>query len=414
MTTASRLPELIDLSPADKADVLAQIERLLSSPQFRNSRRYTDLLRYVVQETIEGRADILKERTLGVEVFGRNPGFDTSGDSIVRVAAAEVRKRIAQYYQEDGREHELRIELPNGTYVPHFRRPAEPRSTAALWKEPITPHQAMPAVEEVSKEPPARFRVKLWMVAAIGVAAALGAVAGIRIAVRQRDARSDLLASVWKSSQDAIICIGVPKLAQNQPGANEQMAALLGKPTANNTLVPFADAMTLARFQVWLHDRGKANRVQLARNTSFEDLRAGPAILIGALDNPWTMRLTSQMRYRFRGTDEVEGEIVDTKGTAGTHWDVDFHVPYSDRTQDFAIVAITHCSTLDRPLVVAAGIGPDGTAAASEFLLNADSLAALAKMAPAKWGGRDVEVVLATQVIQGNSGPPRIIAAEFW
>ena len=411
MVTASKSPELVNFSAADKADVLLQIERLLSSPQFRNSRRYTDLLRYVVQETIEGRADILKERTLGVEVFGRSPGFDTSGDSIVRVAAAEVRKRIAQYYQEEGRERELRIELPNGSYVPHFRRPPERQSIPAMRKEPAAQLPAAPLV--LAPELPVRFRVKPWVLAVGGLAVALAAVAGIRIAA-QREADGDLLASVWKSPQGAILCIGVPKLTQNQSGANDQTASQLGKPTANNTLVPFADAMTLARLQVRLHDRGKANRVQLARNISFEDLRSGPAILIGALDNPWTMRLTSQMRFRFLGTDELEGEIVDTRGTHGEHWLVDFHAPYSDRSQDYAIVAITHDATLDQPLVIAAGVGPDGTAAAGEFLLNPGNRAMLAKMAPAMWGGKNVEVVLATQVIQGNSGPPRILAAEFW
>src|ERR1017187_5661553 len=95
MASTGKLAECVELSPADKEAVLLQVERILSSSHFRNSRRYTDLLRYVVQQTIEGHADILKERTLGIEVFGRKPSFDTSGDSIVRVAVAEVRKRIA-------------------------------------------------------------------------------------------------------------------------------------------------------------------------------------------------------------------------------------------------------------------------------------------------------------------------------
>ena len=88
MASSVKFTEATEISSADKEAVNLQVDRLLSSSHFRNSRRYTDLLRFVVQQTLEGRADSLKERTLGIEVFGREPNFDTAGDSIVRVAAA--------------------------------------------------------------------------------------------------------------------------------------------------------------------------------------------------------------------------------------------------------------------------------------------------------------------------------------
>jgi hypothetical protein len=148
MATLHKSEELIELSPADKDAMLLQLERLVASPHFKNSRRYTDLLRYVVQQTLDGHADTLKERTLGIEVFGREPGFDTAGDSIVRVAAAEVRKRIAQYYQEEGHEDEPRVDLPSGSYVAHFRRAQGPvtgvieatETSAILQTDPSTEH----------------------------------------------------------------------------------------------------------------------------------------------------------------------------------------------------------------------------------------------------------------------------------
>ena len=79
------------------------------------------LLRYVVNETLEGRGSHLKERALGVEVFSRDPDYDTNADPVVRTSACEVRKRIAQYYHEPGHEDEIRIDLPAGSYVPEFR-----------------------------------------------------------------------------------------------------------------------------------------------------------------------------------------------------------------------------------------------------------------------------------------------------
>src|ERR1700761_7471674 len=111
-----------------------QLERLLANPYFSNSRRFPSFLRFIVRQTLSGRTDLLKERTLGVEVFGKHAEYDTANDPIVRVTAAEIRKRIAQYYQDPAHEHELRLSLPPGSYVPKFDPPHsfradEPHST---------------------------------------------------------------------------------------------------------------------------------------------------------------------------------------------------------------------------------------------------------------------------------------------
>src|SRR6201747_29437 len=103
-----------------RSELLDQLERIVRSKHFRNSKRYPTFLRFVVEQTLAGKTEALKERTLGVDVFARPNHYDTNDDPIVRVTAGEIRKRIAQYYQEPGREEELRIDLPLGSYVPHF------------------------------------------------------------------------------------------------------------------------------------------------------------------------------------------------------------------------------------------------------------------------------------------------------
>src|ERR1700692_4572704 len=92
----------------EKAEIQLQLNRLLGNIHFSQSKRFPTFLRFVIQEELEAPGDQLKERTLGVEVFGRDAGYDTTSDPIVRVTAAEIRKRIAQYYQEPGHENELR------------------------------------------------------------------------------------------------------------------------------------------------------------------------------------------------------------------------------------------------------------------------------------------------------------------
>jgi hypothetical protein len=414
MANPRALIERTDLTPRDKDEVLRQVERLVSSSQFRNSRRYTDMLRYIVEKTLAGQADTLKERTLGIEVFQREPTFDTSGDSIVRVAAAEVRKRIAQYYQEEHHEHELRIDLPTGAYAAHFRIPQAPeRCVMPPVEIDVSPATQDPRVVDLPKQKILhRMNVALaaGLVLALGIAVALGG----RFLIHRGEAE-DLLMPIWQSSQEVVICIGSPLLAFNQPGiSNSKDASALGQPTANNTVIPFADAITLSRIQVLLNQHHKLNRVELARLTSFNDLRLGPVVLISGFDNPWTLRLTSQLRFRLEGSDGNAGTIVDSKSKTPSNWVVDFHVPYSDRTQDYAIVAITHDTILDQPLVVIAGLGPNGNVAASEFVMDKANLQAVSRMAPHGWLGKNVELVLATQVIQGNSGPPRVVASEYW
>ena len=103
--------------------ILEQLERLLESHLFRNSKRYPNMLRHIVERTLAGQSEEIKERSLGVVVFGRSPDYDCSSDPVVRMSAAEIRKRLAQYYMEEGADAALRIELQRGAYLPLFRYP---------------------------------------------------------------------------------------------------------------------------------------------------------------------------------------------------------------------------------------------------------------------------------------------------
>src|SRR5712691_11919472 len=111
-------------SETEREAIRNQMERMLANPLFKNSKRYPNLLRYIVEHTLAGFPGELKERTLGVEVFGRQPDYDTNADPVVRATAGEIRKRIAQYYHEHGHETEIRIDLLPGSYVPEFEIPA--------------------------------------------------------------------------------------------------------------------------------------------------------------------------------------------------------------------------------------------------------------------------------------------------
>lgn len=111
------------LSKSEQEEVRQQLSWLLDNPFFSHSKRFPTFLRFVVEQTLVGEVDSIKERTLGIEIFGRDADYDTASDPIVRVTAAEIRKRVAQYYQDPAHADELHIALPSGSYIPHFHWP---------------------------------------------------------------------------------------------------------------------------------------------------------------------------------------------------------------------------------------------------------------------------------------------------
>ncbi|HEY1336510.1 MAG TPA: tetratricopeptide repeat protein [Bryobacteraceae bacterium] len=112
----------------------AQLERILASKSFRQADRLKRFLTFIVEETLAGRGERLKEFVVGVEVFGKDDLFDPRNDPIVRVQARRLRSQLARYYREEGADDELVIELPKGGYAPVFR----PRKSAAA-RRPASP-----------------------------------------------------------------------------------------------------------------------------------------------------------------------------------------------------------------------------------------------------------------------------------
>lgn len=110
---------VVAFSPQRKT-ILEALDTLTVSPAFESSQRAQDFLRYVVEHALDGELDRLKERVIGYALFGRKPDYDTGTDSIVRVTAAEVRKRLEMYYERTAGDQPVTIELPTGSYIPEI------------------------------------------------------------------------------------------------------------------------------------------------------------------------------------------------------------------------------------------------------------------------------------------------------
>jgi hypothetical protein len=130
----SRIEDLASFASA----IRSHVHEIVTSHIFKGSRRSCQFLEHVVERSLSGQLDQLKERTIGIHLFGRDPSYDKNEDAIVRVTAAEVRRRLFQFYGEPGRQPGLRIDLTAGSYLVKFSHP-EPRPVA---KEPVTQEEA--------------------------------------------------------------------------------------------------------------------------------------------------------------------------------------------------------------------------------------------------------------------------------
>lgn len=380
-------------------EVRGQLARVLASPLFHHSRHYPSLLRYVVNETLEGRGSHLKERALGVEVFGRDPEYDTNADPVVRTSACEVRKRIAQYYHELGHENEIRIDLPAGSYVPEFRYPAA-RPVPVVVPVPHPDSNWRSRLQEI-------IRRNVLLIAIMGTVAVIGlAAAEMSIAP---SAIESFWNPVWRSADSVMLAMGgnVPPSSDSSPIFRDVM---------HNDVVAFSDALTMARLNGVAREYGK-KRLDIRRATAFTltDLRKGPTILVGAFNNAWTMRLNGDLRFSYVWDAETHtGMIHDRQNPSNRSYIHDPSVPYAQLTQDYAVVSRFFDPLTERMVVVVGGMGRDGTIAAGEFVTTPRYLEMLAGRAPRHWERMNLQVLLATDIVKGNTGPPRILATYFW
>jgi hypothetical protein len=429
-------------------EVQKQLERVVSSVHFRNSKRYPALLSYLVQQSLLGRMDALKERTLGIEVFGRPADYDTNADPVVRITAGEVRKRIAQYYQSPDHGHELRLELPLGSYALHFLPPhaTTPRFTQPAVGPEIEPtpeahllDESLPVITPLLPETIAslqqpgatvtdakRFRLSSSRVRTIFAVAALVVFALCSVALvdvlnsrKQEAGVTFLWGPILQSKEPATIVIGVhsfdihgndfspTSLAQLSQGEQPELASRI-----RSNMIPISDVISYSEVVSLLSRHSVPAHTQSAAETTIEEFRRGPIVLIGGFNNMWTMRLTSSLRFRFVALTSSLHEIQDTEHP-DSRWQFDNAQSALTNCRDYAIVARFFDTQIEQTVLVIAGIGQSGTEAAAEFVTDKQGLRTWLEAMPIQHHD-NVEIVLSTDVVEGKHGPPHVIASDSW
>jgi len=406
----------------DRELVRKQLRLILASPVFHNSKRYAAVLKFIVEQTLEGAGAQLKERTIGVEVFHRPADYDTA-DHVVRSAVGEVRKRLAQYYQEN-RRGELRIDVLPGSYVPQFRwaeepilPPRAPDKTVPDQPGPIAVTVPVPGPvpgpEPGSKFPPKRRSVAL----VTGEVAVLACFVALLAALRPDNTFNSFWRPVLSSRAPVLLCVGNLEGGRGSTGGNQGLSSSLTLKefhSSESETVHVYDAMTLARFAGLIQASGKEYQLASQSDATFTDLQKGPAILVGLMNNNWTERLVPQLRFTVEHPSPNLITIRDLQNPSNKEWSIDYSTPYLDVAKDYAIVLRMADPKTEQMVVVAAGITVFGTFAAGEFLTSKDEMKKLSHFAPPGWEAKNMELVLSTDVIRGRSGPATIVAAQFW
>jgi hypothetical protein len=435
--------------------VRSELERMLGSPLFSQSARCRKFLSYVVLETLAGRASQLKERTIGINVFERVHDYNTGDDSIVRVTANDVRKRISQFYGESQAAHLVQIELPRGSYVPEFSLPAKRHgarhqdkthaqpgngslpvrtgSASALEADETQPSASHATLEsaapQIAHAEPARpvpaapthigllhRRAVRWAAAAL-LAAAI--VTSYWVWKKDVQARQPHLWDAFSRARlPVLICLGEHDVSSTnlQPAAAAQLVADL---SIHKFMIPVDDATVIGSLANFLGKNSIPFRIVAADQASLTDLRRQPIILVGGMDNRWTLRLTQGLRYRMtvsypHGPDGFPvASIVDSGKTFSDGWAVDFSAPVTAWKWDYALIARTDDPTTGVPVLIEAGLGNAGTLAAGELLTSGALTDSLARDARC-WKKPSFEAVIETGIVDGRPGPPRILTLECW
>ncbi len=390
--------------------VRAELDRILASPEFKASKRCQDFLQFVVGRALAGLCDGLKERTIGIEVFGRPPSYDTSTDGIVRINASEVRKRLAIYYADPSRCTECRITLPTGSYVPVFSRigKASPEDHFPVSSQPaLLPRAAgsgatFPIAPERLHSPRFRPRLSLLTVVLVLIAAALS--------VRWLNTRHSqtIVDQFWQPMfQGATPIMIVPAYvptydpATNPP--NGQFTLMTDQYVGGGDLVA---AVQVSSMLVRL---GHPFDLRMGTDVSLDDLRNTPTVLIGYSSTQWK---DVTKKFRFFVDDSSHGMIRDNGNP--TEWYPHDETPEHHTDEDYAVISRAFDPETHSMLILVSGCMQYGTEGAARLITNPDLLAAALHNAPKQWQQKNLQLVIQFDVVANSPASSRVVASYYW
>jgi hypothetical protein len=447
------------LSEEQRDCVLRALRVVQASAPMRSTLQCQTLLQYITEHTLSGELALLRERVIGKEVFGRPADYEPGEDPVVRIRAADLRKRLALYYQSLETPPDLRIDVPSGSYRATFTwKTAESEPKAAAHESSvddaavIDSQETLPHIGEVRsdslelpassitrsalspslRDPASATRsARYWQWSTITLLLLACAFGG----VRWYQGRSDrVLRTFWgpllDSSKPALISIGSNAVYRvSDQGADDysrqnhienwgmeffpqfapdQSFASTGLHPAETSFVALGDVAAVSETVATFTHLAKTFQERFPNDISFAEVRANPTVLIGGFNNPMTRELTRNFRFVLASRNRIED-----RNQPGKAWVLHASTDSHD-TEDYAIVTRVLRHEEDEPLVSVAGMGQYGTLAATDLICRPEGLHQLTASLGKDWQRHNLQVVLRIKILDFTPVSTSIIATHTW
>ena len=425
----ARTIELAKISETEEDILLLKqhVKEVIEGAAFKGSHRSGQFLQYIVDQAIAGHSESLKERIIGIELFGRAPSYDTGDDAIVRVTASDVRKRLLQHYGRYGDASEFRISLPLGSYFPEISRDTlqevrpVPAGSAQPTTEDVQPNTAL--AQPITAISPAAGATPLAIVGletyespnrsgrkwlTMGLILTL-----VNLAVwvffwnhfthKARAAASILPWSVFLTSPRALrVITSDPDMAELQGYTDQQLSV---SDYANHNYIPHKEKLTPETYQITqillrgnktslvdtpiavnlaqlAQSGAKRIEVQPARSLQLSNLQTDDNfVLLGSpLSNPWTAFFSDQLDFRFV-FDKNSGQEIIHNAHPREHEQMQY-VPTAlgwATGQSYAIVALVRNPDQNGQVLLLSGANAEGTEAAGKLVTDLPRLSNVLK-----------------------------------
>lgn len=410
------------------------IERILATGPFQKSGRLRELLPYMAERAIHGHSHELTEHNIGVAVFGKPPDYSPVEDSSVRVHARQLRLKLHEYFDGEGRGERMIVEIPKGSYVPVFRSVKSPSA------EPLTTFAPALSVS-TPKERHDLLGFIPWAVAA------LLAIACVFLSVRLLNAPPQPAPVPWPLSSvfDGVnrtqiviadVNYGMLRIASQQQGSLEEYLrpdmlhtltpdhlsareARIMNYIAGSNLTSYADVVVITTLSNMVPSHRGLVSVRSARDLRLRDLQDGNYIFVGSpSSNPWVVLYENKLNFR-----EAEGVVGESMkyfvnehpnpGEQQTYQGLEFT---GSAGQDYATISLLPTANGRGSVLILQGLQQEATEAAGLFLANEQSRAQLRKAlgiteSPAK--PLHFEVLISTRAVAGAPNATSIVAARL-
>jgi hypothetical protein len=456
-------------SKEEVAELFRYLREIIESKAFRGSHRSGQFLIYVVEQAIAGRFTGLKERIIGIELFGRSPSYDTGEDAIVRVTASDVRRRLLQHYGENGRSAKFYISLPSGSYIPEITcgpqrdsdvqafsrggnkpQPAPDHAPGEEAAATVTAQKADSARDPVAAEVPAHFPQrtnsawKLWLFALAVILVCNGIF--WTLVWRQHSQRTDApdmsvlpWSAILNSSHAIHVITSDPNIVFVQEITGNEISA---SDYANRKYIPEHNSLTpedLRLFHVFLWGDHSAAAVDTpialriaalvqngsrkidahaARSVQLSDLKNDDNfILLGSpRSNPWSTLFTDELDFRFVFDKITRQEII--QNVHPRNGELPAYVPTAAgwaTGQSYAIVAFLKNPDQDGQILLLAGANAEGTEAAGKFATDLSRLSAALHQCGIRAARpfQHFEILLGLKTMAGSPSDVNIVACHI-